>query len=93
MPGALGGCGVSRSNSILCRKGLSYKVLIIGVASFEHRRKTGGLLFAPLFGAGLFEASAQSKLLQGLLAIQFFLEPADGLLDWFAFLQFYFSHN
>src|SRR5215469_5448410 len=66
---------------------------VVGVASLQHGRETRGLLLAPPHCARLFKPSALAEFLQGLLAIQLLLKPADGFLYGFALSQFHFSHN
>jgi len=66
---------------------------ILSVPRFQHCLKARRFLLSPPLGAGLLKAPSLPELLQGLLAVQFLLEPTDRALDRFALLQFYFSHN
>ena len=66
---------------------------VIGVPRLQHRGEPSRFLFAALLGAGLLKAPMQPELLQGLLAVQLLLEPADGSLHRFPFFQSNFGHN
>src|SRR5262249_25467767 len=55
---------------------------VVSVTSLQHRREARRLLLAPPHGARLFKPSVLAEFLQGLLAVQLLLEPADGFLYW-----------
>ncbi len=64
----------------------------IGIPRLQHGREPGRLLLSALLGAGLFEPPMEADLHHGLFAVQFLLEPAQGLLDRLSSSEFHFRH-
>ena len=64
----------------------------VRVTGFEHGGKAGGFLFLAFAGAGFLKAPMQAHLHQRLLAVQFFLEPAQRPIDRLSFFEINFRH-
>jgi hypothetical protein len=59
--------------------------LLIGVAGAKHSGEAGHFFFAAAPFARLFEAAAIAHFFERAFAVDFFLQPAEGLICWFAF--------